>query len=211
LLTKRDGIEAARHYLQEAQAAEGDEPDTKTALILVEAQILRNANALDEALNLLSQAVDSNPEAADLFYDRAMVAEKLNRLDLFEADLRRVIQLKPDQANAYNALGYTLADRNVRLMEAYELIQTAIGISPDDASIRDSLGWVQFRLGQLKEAKATLNAAYQTRQDPEIAAHLGEVLWALGQQEEARKLWQNALQESPGNDALTSIIEKYRH
>ena len=209
LLSKRDGIESGRKYLRDAQIAEDESPEIRTQLILAEAQLLRDAKAFREAFQLLDEAVNQTPNSAELLYDRAMVAEKINKLDVLEADLTRVIELKPDYAHAYNALGYTLAERNKRLDEAYELIQKAVKLAPDDPFIQDSLGWVQFRMSRIDDALATLKKAYKARRDPEIAAHLGEVLWAAGQREEAQKIWRAALLESPGHDALASLIEKY--
>jgi tetratricopeptide (TPR) repeat protein len=210
VISKRDGMTAARQFLHEAQAAQADAPETRIQLILAEAQLLRDAKAFNEAFGALSDAIDKNPGTADLLYDRAMVAEKINKFDVLEADLRRVIELKPDHAQAYNALGYTFAERNKRLDEAYALVQKALSLSPDDAFIQDSLGWVQFRKGSVDEALATLKKAYQTRRDPEIAAHLGEVLWVKGERVEALKLWQAALLESPENDLLKTVMNKFK-
>lgn len=210
LLAKRDGIEAGRKYLRDAQIAEEESPEIRTQLILAEAQLLRDAKAFREAFQLLDEAVKQTPNSAELLYDRAMVAEKINKLDVLEADLTRVIELKPDYAHAYNALGYTLAERNKRLDEAYDLIQKAVKLAPDDPFIQDSLGWVQFRMSRIDDALITLKKAYKARRDPEIAAHLGEVLWAAGQHEEAQKIWRAALLESPGHDALASSIEKHK-
>ena len=151
----------------------------------------------------------SDLDTADLLYDRAMVAEKINKLDIMEADLRRVIELKPEHAHAYNALGYTFAERNQRLEEAYDLVQKALKLAPNDAFIKDSLGWVQFRLGRVDEALQTLREAHQQRRDPEIAAHLGEILWAKGEREEALKVWRNSLLENPDNESLVSVMKKF--
>ena len=210
ITAKRDGMAMGRKHLQDAQAAQADAPETRIQLILAEAQLLRDAKAFNEAFGALSDAIDKNPGTADLLYDRAMVAEKIDRFDVVEADLRRVIELKPDHAHAYNALGYTFAERNKRLDEAYALVQKALSLSPDDAFIQDSMGWVQFRTGRLDEALATLKKAYQTRRDPEIAAHLGEVLWVKGERAEALKLWQTALTENPENDLLRTVIGRFK-
>ncbi len=213
LIAKRDGLDSGRKVLQEAREAQGAEDDAlgmRVQLIQAEAQLLREAKAFKEAFNLLSGAVDANPDSADILYDRAMIAEKLDKYDVLESDLRRVIALKPDYAHAYNALGYTLADRNIKLNEAYELIQKAVKLSPEDAFIQDSLGWVQFRLGRKDDALMTLKKAYDARRDPEIAAHLGQVLYASGAREEAHKLWRGALNESPGNESLMAVLEKYK-
>ncbi len=209
LIAKRDGLEAGRKYLHDAQMAEEETPEIRIQLILAEAQLLRDAKEFRAAFQLLDEAVKKSPDSAELLYDRAMVAEKIDKLDVLEADLARVIELKPGYAHAYNALGYTLAERNKRLDEAYGLIQKAVKLAPDDPFIQDSLGWVQFRLGRTEEALGTLKKAYGSRRDPEIAAHLGEVLWVAGQREEATKIWRAALLENPGHDALASLIEKY--
>ena len=138
ILAKRDGLDAGRKHLRDAQAAEQDSPETRIQLILAEAQLLRDTKALPEAFTFLSEAIDKYPGTADLLYDRAMVAEKINKLDVMEADLRRVIELRPEHAHAYNALGYTFAERNQRLDEAYELVQKALKFAPNDAFIQDS-------------------------------------------------------------------------
>lgn len=209
ILAKRDGLEAARKHLRDAQAAEQDSPETRIQLILAEAQLLRDTKALPEAFKLLSEAIEKYPDTADLLYDRAMVAEKINKLDVMETDLRHVIELKPEHAHAYNALGYTFAERNQRLNEAHELVQKALKFAPNDAFIQDSLGWVQFRLGRVDEALKTLRGAYQLRRDPEIAAHLGEILWAKGDREEALKIWRTSLLENPDSDVLVSVMKKF--
>lgn len=213
LLAKREGIDSGRKFLQEAREAQGADEEalsTRIQLLQAEAQLLREAKAFKEAFNLLSGAIEKNPDSADILYDRAMLAEKLDKYDVLETDLRRVIALKPDYAHAYNALGYTLADRNIKLTEAYELIQKALKLSPDDAFIQDSLGWVQFRMGKKTEALTTLKKAYETRRDPEIAAHLGQVLWASGARDEAQKIWRAALTESPENESLIAVVQKYK-
>ena len=210
VIAKRDGMPAGRKFLQDAQAAETDAPETRIQLILAEAQLLRDAKLLKEAFDALSAAIDKNPGTSDLLYDRAMVAEKIDKFDVLESDLRKVIELKPDQAHAYNALGYTFADRNQRLDEAYTLVNKALSLSPDDAFIQDSLGWVHFRSGRVDDALATLKKAYLKRRDPEIAAHLGEVLWAKGEKAEALKLWQSALLESPDNEVLRTVMGKFK-
>ena len=210
IIARRDGMPAGRKFLQDAQAAAIDAPETRIQLILAEAQLLRDAKAFKDAFNALSDAIDKNPGTADLLYDRAMVAEKIDKFDVLESDLRKVIELKPDHAHAYNALGYTFAERNKRLDEAYTLVTKALSLSPDDAFIQDSLGWVHFRSGRVDEALATLKKAYQRRRDPEIAAHLGEVLWVKGERAEALKLWQSALLESPDNEMLRTVMGKFK-
>lgn len=214
LLVKRDGFEAGRRFLRDAQKAQevdADLPDTATQLVLAEVQLLRESGGskgFTEAYQVLTTALEKKPESTELRYDRAMLAEKLDRLEAMEEDIRTVIKIKPDHAHAYNALGYTLAERGIRLDEAYQLIQKALSIAPGDAFIQDSLGWVQFKLGRLEDALATLERAYAIRRDPEIAAHLGEVMWRLGKRSEAIALWQSAIKESPGNPGLTAVMER---
>ncbi|MBL8523120.1 MAG: tetratricopeptide repeat protein [Betaproteobacteria bacterium] len=210
IFAKRDGMTVARKFLKDAQAAVSDAPETQVQLILAEAQLLRDAKSHSDAFSLLSGAIVERPDTADLLYDRAMVAEKIDKLDVMEADLRRVIELKPEHAHAYNALGYTLADRNIRLQEAYELVQKAIKLAPADVFIQDSLGWILYRLGRFDEALQTLSAAYETKRDPEIAAHLGEVMWTKGARDEALKLWRTSLAENPENETLASVLRKYQ-
>ena len=209
ILAKRDGVAAGRKHLSDAQLAEQDAPETRIQLVLAEAQLLRDLKANADAYELLTAAIAKDPDTADLLYDRAMVAEKINKLDSMEADLRRVIELRPEHAHAYNALGYTFADRNHRLDEAYELVQKALKFAPNDVFIQDSLGWVQFRLGRTDEALRTLKKAYQARRDPEIAAHLGEILWAKGERDEALNVWKGSLIENPDNEALMAVMKRF--
>ena len=142
--------------------------------------MLRDVKLWSDANAVLAQANQQFPDDVDLLYEQSMMAEKLNRLDEMERLLRKVIELKPDHHHAYNALGYSLAERNLRLPEAKQLIQKALELSPGEPFITDSLGWVEYRLGNRDEALRLLRGAYQSRPDPEIAAHLGEVLWVVG-------------------------------
>jgi len=185
-------------------------PEDRIQMIQVEAQLLRDAKEWNETYALLNGAVKQYPDSFELLYDRAMAAERLDRLDVAESDLRRVIKMKPDYAHAYNALGYTLAEKTNRLTEARTLIEQAIKLSPDDPFILDSLGWVNYRQGHLEEALKILQSAYGQRADPEIAAHLGEVLWKIGQRDEARKVWRTALAENPEHETLLAVIQKFK-
>jgi Flp pilus assembly protein TadD len=137
-----------------------------------------------------------------------MVAEKLNRLDVVEAKLGRLVELRPSSAQALNALGYTLVDRTPRVAEGLALIERALALSPDDPFILDSVGWAQFRLGRLDEAEKYLRRAMEQRPDPEIAAHLGEVLWAKGDRSRAQDLWQSQLQSAPDNAVLLETVRR---
>jgi Flp pilus assembly protein TadD len=138
------------------------------------------------------------------------VADKMERMDDMERLLRRVIALKPDNAHAHNALGYSLADRSQRLPEARQLIQRALEISPGDPFITDSLGWVEFRLGNTAQALTLLRQAYASRPDVEIGAHLGEVLWASGQVDEARRIWAESRGRDSANDVLRETLARLK-
>jgi tetratricopeptide (TPR) repeat protein len=207
LIAKRDGLAKGREFLQQIRPRTQED---RIQLVQGEAQLLRDAKAWQETYDMLTAALERFPESYELLYDRAMAAERVGKLDVLEADLRRVIELKPDYAHAYNALGYTLADRTERLDEAYSLIEKALKLSPEDPFILDSLGWVQYRRGNLEEALKNLKIAYGTRPDPEIAAHLGEVLWKLGQRDEASKVWKTALADNPDHEALLAVMQKFK-
>jgi Flp pilus assembly protein TadD len=140
-----------------------------------------------------------------------MLADKIERPDVLESSLRKLIEIRPEHAHAYNALGYSLADRNERLPEAQELIEKALKLAPDDSFIIDSMGWVLYRRGKLKDSLVYLRRAYAGRPDPEIAAHLGEVLWTLGERSEAERVWGDATKESPDNETLANTIKRLKH
>ena len=159
---------------------------------------------------LLDAALDAYPAQADLLYARAMVAEELDRLDVLERDLRSIIGRDPNHADALNALGYTLADRTDRLEEAYALLERALDPQADEYHIVDSMGWVLYRMGRYEEAAEHLHRSYAMEPHPEVAAHLGEVLWALGRRDEARAIWNAALQEDPDDEVLVETIERPR-
>jgi len=185
-------------------------PEEKREKFLAEVQLLRDAKQFQAAYDMLGQASAASPTDTDLIYDQAMVAEKLNRLDDMERLLRRLIELKPDNQNAYNALGYSLADRKVRLEEARTLIQKAVQLAPNDPFIADSLGWVEFRLGNTTEAMKILEDAYKRRPDPEIGAHLGEVLWTAGQRDRALNIWKEANLADADNETLQETLKRLR-
>ncbi|HEY0337953.1 MAG TPA: tetratricopeptide repeat protein, partial [Burkholderiales bacterium] len=206
VLAKQGRLAEARKHLQQVST---EDPQQRVQLTQAEAQLLRDANEYQQAFDLLAQALQKMPDTPDLLYDHAMAAEKVNRPDVLERSLRKLIELRPDHAHAYNALGYTLADRNERLTEAHELIEKALKLAPSDAFIMDSMGWVLYRMGRRQEALDYLQRAYTMRADGDIAAHLGEVLWADGQQDEARKLWTNALKENGQNEALQNAIKRF--
>jgi tetratricopeptide (TPR) repeat protein len=205
VISKQGDLAGARKYLQQVNAQSNDQ---RVQLILAEAQLLRDAKQEREAFGIVDQALDKLPNNPELLYDHAMLAEKIDRVDVLESSLRKLIRIKPDHAHAYNALGYTLADRNLRLDEAYDLIDKALKLSPDDAFIMDSKGWVLYRQGKAEDGLKYLQRAYSIRPDAEIAAHLGEVLWVLGRRDDARKVWDEALKKSPDNETLTKTVQR---
>ncbi|CAN5366266.1 tetratricopeptide repeat protein [soil metagenome] len=189
-------------------ALPNESPADRAQIAAAEAAILREARQYDEAFSVLDKAVTASPDIPDLLYDYAMAAEKVNKLPEMEKALRRVIELRPADAQSYNALGYSLADRGQRLDEARVLIEKAVSLAPDDAFIRDSMGWVQYRVCNYPAAIATLQQAYAQRPDAEIAAHLGEVLWVAGQRDEAEKLWRVARERDPSNETLVETLAR---
>ncbi len=207
VLNKEGKLDAARAHLHQVQA---DSIEGRAQLVLAEAQMLREANRPQEAFDLIGAALKKMPDQPDLLYDYAMVAEKLGRMDVLETSLKTLIRLQPDHAQAYNALGYSLADHNLRLPEAHQLIEKALQLAPNDPFIIDSMGWVLYRMGKNKQALEYLRRAYSARSDPEIAAHLGEVLWVAGERDEAEKIWQEAVKKTPGNEALNSTIKHFK-
>lgn len=185
-------------------------PDDARAKVLAEVQVLRDVKLWAEANILLARANERFANDADLIYEQSMMLEKLNKLTDMERLLRRVIELKPDHQHAYNALGYSLAERNLRLPEARTLIQKALALSPGEPSITDSLGWVEYRLGNRDEALRHLRNAYRAQPDAEIAAHLGEVLWVSGLTDEARRILREARSRDAGNDVLRETLTRLR-
>ena len=206
VLAKQGKLDEARAHLQAVPEANNQQ---RVQLTQAESQLLREAGRYQEAFDVLGRALERLPNYPDLLYDHAMAAEKVERYDVLESDLRKLIEIRPDNAHAYNALGYTLADRNERLPEAKKLIESALNLSPEDPFIMDSMGWVLYRQGELKESLDWLQRAYLLRPDAEVAAHLGEVLWADGQEERARQVWTEALRQHPKNEPLQSTIKRY--
>ncbi len=206
-IARQGKLDEARAYLRSVGAQ--NEPQ-RVQMLVAESQLLREANRYKEAFNLLGEALAKNPDQPDLLYDQALTAEKIDRFDVLESSLARLIKLKPDHAHAYNALGYSFAERNIRLPEAKQLIERAIELAPEDLFIVDSLGWVLFRMGDLNGAVAQLRRAWVGRPDGEIGAHLGEVLWVLGQRDEARQIWQEALKVSPENETLQKTLKRFK-
>jgi tetratricopeptide (TPR) repeat protein len=205
MLAKQGKLREARSMVQQVPERK---PEDARAKLIAEAQVLRDVKRWPEANAVLAGANDRFPGDTDLLYEQAMVAEKMARVDEMERLLRRVIELKPDHQHAYNALGYSLAERNQRLPEARDLIAKALELSPNDPFITDSLGWVEYRLGNPTQALLHLQRAYASRPDTEIAAHLGEVLWVSGQRDEARKVWREGRERDGANEVLRETLAR---
>lgn len=206
LLNKRDGLEVARAHLQQIRA---DNNQQRVQLVLIEAQLLREAQRHADAYRVLQQGLEKLPNHPDLLYETAMLADKNGKHDVAERLLRKLIQLKPDHAHAYNALGYSLLERNERVAEALTLVEKALQLAPEDAAIMDSVGWGYYRNGRLDDSVNMLRRAYAGNPDPEVASHLGEVLWMRGDKDEAQKVWQDSLKTHPDSAQLQAVIKKF--
>jgi predicted Zn-dependent protease len=211
---RRASILARQGKLEEGRKLLRTLPDRTPAdarvKLMAETQLLRENKQYKAAYDLLAVAAAKPPFDADLVYDQAMMAEKMGNMAEMERLLRQVIAAKPDYHNAYNALGYSLAERNLRLPEAKELIQKALTFAPDDPFISDSLAWVEYRMGNKGEALRILDTAYKARPDADIAAHLGEVLWSLGQRDRAQAIWKEGLLLNSENDTLQETLKRLR-
>lgn len=207
LLAKQGRVGEALELLNSAGAVTSDE---KATLASARAALLRDAKRYQEAYTLLEESLKAHPDNVDLMYDLALMAERLGKQEVMERHLKRLLELKPDHAHALNALGYSWADQNRNLDEAYRLIQKAQALAPKDPYIMDSMGWVLYRQGKLQESTEVLKAAYAISSDAEIAAHLGEVLWQAGRRDEAVKLWRSAAEKTPDNETLQATIKKFQ-
>ena len=201
-----------RHDLAQAPLEElsqaAKEPALQSQALLLLAQLMRESERAEEGFRLLDQSLRQDPQRVELLYDHAMAAERLNKIDVAEQSLLRLIALRPRHAHAYNALGYSLADRNIRLEEAQNYIEKALALAPEDPHIVDSMGWVLYRRGDLAGALNHLQKAYQLQPDPEIAIHLGEVLWKLDRKDEAIALWRRAREAEPANALLRETLSR---
>lgn len=204
---KRGDLNKARNLLH---AIPTDNDQQRVQLVLAEEQLLRDAKQFREALDMLTSALDRFPGDKDLLYARALVAERLDMLALLETDLRAILARDPKNANALNALGYTLADRTNRYAEAQALLTQALEQKPEDPFVLDSMGWLLYRQGNNAEAIKYLKRAIAIRSDAEIAAHLGEVLWVVGERNEAESVWTRALRDTPDSEALRDVIKKFK-
>ncbi|MFQ5659222.1 MAG: tetratricopeptide repeat protein [Gammaproteobacteria bacterium] len=206
LLNARNGdINSAREYLKTIKT---NGPKEETVLVQTEAEILIDKKRYVDAMAVFDEALEGKYNV-DLLYSRAMLAEKMGRIDILEQDLRSILAKEPDNDQALNALGYTLADRTDRYQEAYDLIRKALLLKPSDFYVLDSMGWVLYRLGRHDEAIEYLRKAMKLSQDPEIAAHLGEVLWAKGDEKTAQEIWETALQTTPEDTHLIDVIKRF--
>ena len=206
LLNKGGDLAAAIQHLHQVQAINNQQ---RAQLIMVESRFLLDAKQHAEAYHVLQQGLKKLPNNPDLLYETAMVAERTGKSDVSEKLLRKLIQIKPNDAQAYNALGFSLLERNERITEAVSLVEKALQLAPEDTAIIDSVGWGYYRSGQLDESIKLLRRAYANTPDPEIAAHLGEVLWAHGDKDEAKKVWQDSLRENADNAQLQAVIRKF--
>jgi len=184
-------------------------PDSAVALYIAESEVLREEQRYQMSFDLLDGALQTMPDDHDLLYSRALIAERLDRLDVLEQDLRQIIAADPDNGHALNALGYTLADRTDRYEEALDYIQQALVLLPEDPAVLDSMGWVKYRLENYEDALKYLRQAYEINPDPEIASHLSEVLWVSGEQDEARNIWQESIDQHPEDEHLIEVQERF--
>ncbi len=207
VLALQGQLDAARQAIRSAPERG---PDDVRLKVQAEAQLLREHKQPAASYQLLADELQKDPDDEGLLYDTAMAAERVGKVDEMERLLRQLIGINPEAANAYNALGYSLADRGVRLPEAKQLIEKAVQLEPDDGYIQDSLGWVEFKMGRPQEARRLLEGAFKSRPDAEIAAHLGEVLWALGQRDEARAIWREGQKLNPDNETLLNTLKRFQ-
>jgi tetratricopeptide (TPR) repeat protein len=205
LLARQGQMAQARALIQQLPEPNAREARRK---VLAEVNLLREFKQYAPAYELMSRAVVQAPKDHELIYEKSILAEKLGRFDEMETLLRQILQLKPDYHAAYNALGYSLADRGVRLAEAKQLIEKALEFAPSDPYIQDSLAWVEFRLGNRQEALRLIEIAYKAKPDAEIAAHFGEILWSLGQRERALMIWREGLQLNADNETLQETLKR---
>jgi tetratricopeptide (TPR) repeat protein len=206
ILLQQGKSNEARELLRNTRGGTAAE---RTQLTLAESQILREAGRHNDAYIVLDGALSAQPDNPEILYEAALTAERIGKPELLEIHLKHLLSLKPDHAHALNALGYSLTERNIRLPEAQELITKALSLTPEDPFIMDSMGWVLYRQGKLPEALQTLERAYRIKADPEIAAHLGEVLWVLDRKEDARRILKEAAKAHPDNEVLSGAVKKF--
>lgn len=206
LLDKAGKLDDARAALQRVEASNDEQ---RVQLIMINAQLLREDKKYEASYQVLAQGLKKFPEDTDLLYQTAMAADKLDKLELFEKLIRKLMKISPDNAHAYNALGYSLLDRKVRIPEAMKLVEKAYQLAPDDAAITDSMGWGYYLTGNLDKSLQFLSRAFAANPDPEIAAHLGEVMWKHGDQAGARKIWTDNAKANPDSEALKAVMKRF--
>ena len=206
ILLQQGKANEARELLHNTQ---GGTTAERTQLILAESQLLREAGRHNDAYIVLDKALTTQPDNPELLYEAALTADRIGKPEILESHLKHLLSIKPDHAHALNALGYSWAERSIRLPEARDLIAKALSFAPDDPFIMDSMGWVLYRQGKLPESLKILEEAYRIKADPEIAAHLGEVLWALNRKDDARRILKEAAKANPDNEVLTAAVKKF--
>ena len=205
MMVDQGRLKETQEYLERVRA---ENPGLSHQIIMVEGQLLSERGFEQEVFALLDDAIAQQADNVDLLYFRAMTGEKFDRMDILERDLKAIIELEPDNADALNALGYSLTDRTNRHEEALALIRRALAIKPNEAAFIDSMGWVLFRLEKLEEAVKYLRQALDLFPNDEVAAHLGEVLWNLGEKLEAGQVWEKALELKPDSEVLKQVINR---
>jgi len=205
LMSQQGQLVTAQLYLQQLR---DEQPQQVIGLIQLEAEILIQAGQVDDAYQLITQALKTNKNDLELLYIRSIVNEKRQQYQAMEMDLRTILGIEPDSAMTLNALGYALSNHSSRYQEAYELINKALQIQPNDAATLDSMGWVLYRLDQPQQALTYLQKALAQLPDPEVAAHLGEVLWALDRKDDALSVWQTNLQANPGAPIIVNTMQR---
>lgn len=206
LLYRTGKLDEARDYLHQTVAQNNQQ---RVQVMSLEAQVLRDAKQPEAAYQVLVQGLEKLPNHPELLYEAAMLADQIGKHEIFEQLMRKVIQIRPDNAQAYNALGYSLLDRNEHVQEGMQLVEKASQLAPNDAAITDSVGWGHYRLGNIPKSLEFLRRAYNANPDPEIAAHLGEVLWVQGEKEQAKKVWDDALKSHPGSAILQEAVKRF--
>ena len=207
IIAKKESVDKALEFLN---AIKSNSPDEKLSVVQLKTSLLTRFNRHQEAFELMQNEASNFAQSAEFKFDYALLADKLNKYDLMEKLLREAIKIKPDYAVAYNALGYSFVDRNINLDDAKKYIEVALSISPNNHYILDSMGWLYFRLGKLDSALSFIQKAYDVQADPEIAAHLGEILWAQGKKKEAGDVLELSLQSFPDNEVLKETFKRLR-
>ena len=207
IIAKKESIDIAIEFLN---AIKSNSQDEKLSVVQLKTSLLTRSNRHQDAFDLMQNEASNFAQSPEFKFDYALLADKLNKYDLMEKLLREAIKIKPDYAVAYNALGYSFADRNIHLEDAKKYIEVALSISPNNHYILDSMGWLYFRLGKLDSALSFIQKAYDVQSDPEIAAHLGEILWAQGKKKEANDILELSLQSFPDNEVLKEAFKRLR-